>query len=889
MKKTLLFLLFSIFTTAQSLDTTFGYNGVSTEYQNTVNSSQVIYDEVIQNDILYRVGYVRRNNVIKGIIAGYNTSGIFMNKEVGSVALQTVCFQADDKVVTAGQNKIYRILPNNNFDTSFNTSGNQTINFGTFPMNIKCISTQADGKIVVSGYVSNGTNNDFAIARLNVDGSFDTTFDSDGMQTIALGTSNEQAFSHKMQTDGKIVVVGESFIANYDFAIVRLNTNGSLDTTFNGTGKKTIDYATSSIDRARSFEILSDGKIVIFGQVAGTFGCMKLDADGISLDTSFGSSGKKTFTDLLSMSTGITPTSVHLIPKIKVLPDGKMILNGTSNSDVKFMKLQTNGQSDTTYGTNGVVVVTNDIDTASSFRFNSSGGIIFTGTTTSATSNGNFKIFDGFISNNGLTVNSSTNFLYNENYFKDFQVLSDGSYLKLIYIHYLNLVRLIKYLPDGSIDVTFGVSGIVNMSSSDNILTESYINVFSDKIYVSTNTEIYKFNSNGTPDVTFDSDGKITINDLIVANNSNYALQYINDFKIDELGNLFLAVDLIINSPFSISYGILKISNNGILINSFANNGLYTTRFESDLNIMEFPRRILFQNDGKIVVVGFSQLINGSNNKYISLRLNLNGVLDSSYGTSGKNSMQFSTGPLDNVVNNVFILNDNSVYSFVNINGVYKNVKFLTNGNVNLSHGTNGVSNDVIGTTNYAMAVQPDGKILKAGKKNEQFSISRYNVNGSIDTTFGINGEVNVVSLGIDTDWDFVESSFSKILLQPDGKIILGGNSFDGSSQLSTLVRLTNTTLGTLDFSSTNNALSIYPNPIETSATFEFTLLNPENITIELYNVQGKLVQTIATNKEMASGNHNLPIELNQNLTSGNYFLKLTTANGSQSIQIIKK
>ena len=106
---------------------------------------------------------------------------------------------------------------------------------------------------------------------------------------------------------------------------------------------------------------------------------------------------------------------------------------------------------------------------------------------------------------------------------------------------------------------------------------------------------------------------------------------------------------------------------------------------------------------------------------------------------------------------------------------------------------------------------------------------------------------------------------------------------------MSTLVRLTNTVLGTLDFTSTKNTLSIYPNPIETAATFEFTIMNSESITIELYDVQGKLVQTISTNKDMASGNHNLPIKLSQNLTSGNYFLKLATANGSQSIQINKK
>ena len=879
MKKTLLFLLFSIVTTAQSLDATFGYNGVLTEYDNATNSSQVVYDEVVQNDIIYRVGYVKRNNSIKGIIVGYNTSGIFMHKEVGSVTLQTACFQADDKVVTAGQNKIYRILPDNNFDTSFNTSGNQTINFGTYPMNIKCISTQTDGKIVVSGYVSNGTNNDFAIARLNADGSFDTTFDSDGMQTIAFGTSNEQAFSHKIQSDGKIVVVGESFITNYDFAIVRLNTNGSLDATFNGTGKKTMDFS-SSIDKGRSFEILPDGKIVIFGQVAGTFGCMKLDADGISLDTSFGSSGKKIFTDLLSMSTAITSTSVHLIPKIKVLPDGKMILNGTSNNDVKFIKLQTNGQSDTTYGTSGVVLVTNDIDTASSSRFNSSGGISFTG----ATSNGNFKIFYGIISDNGLTVNSSTDFFYDENYFKDFEVLPDG---KVIAVVYTNKLCVVKYNSDGGYDTTFGVSGIVELGQ--NSYNFPLLKVQTDGKIIVSDAYIFKLNPNGSLDTSFNGTGVLDI--YSITNN-----------KMDHTDALFLTSDnkIILSCEYNMTlpdgsnmdyhFGLVRINQDGSVDTTYCTNGFFTTKIHpiTTEGSLEYANNILNQSDSKKIMVGITYPYpnHTSYNSFVQ-RMNVDDTIDTTYGTNGLVYFPSVIGDF-NVNDSQLLPNDKLLLNFVSSNSS-KTTKLNIDGSLDTTFGISGTSLDFTGRRNFKMVLQPDGKILKAGIKNGQFSISRYNADGSIDTTFGVNGEVNVVSLGMDVDWNFEESSFSKILLQPDGKIIAGGNSFDGYYQVSTLVRLTNTVLGTLDFTSTKNTLSIYPNPIETAATFEFTIMNSESITIELYDVQGKLVQTIATNKDMASGNHNLPIKLSQNLTSGNYFLKLATANGSQSIQIIKK
>ena len=93
---------------------------------------------------------------------------------------------------------------------------------------------------MVAGYSDNGSNDDFALVRYNTDGSLDTTFDSDGKVTTAIGSGDDYAFSVAIQSDGKIVAAGYSDNgSNDDFALVRYNTDGSLDTSFDSDGKVT--------------------------------------------------------------------------------------------------------------------------------------------------------------------------------------------------------------------------------------------------------------------------------------------------------------------------------------------------------------------------------------------------------------------------------------------------------------------------------------------------------------------------------------------------------------------------------------------------------------------------------------------------------------------------
>ena len=97
----------------------------------------------------------------------------------------------------------------------------------------RSVTLQEDGKILVAGYSFNGSNYDFALVRYNSDGSLDTSFDGDGKVSTDIGSGDDRGHSVTIQADGKILVAGSSHNGkNTDFALVRYNSNGSLDTSF---------------------------------------------------------------------------------------------------------------------------------------------------------------------------------------------------------------------------------------------------------------------------------------------------------------------------------------------------------------------------------------------------------------------------------------------------------------------------------------------------------------------------------------------------------------------------------------------------------------------------------------------------------------------------------
>jgi uncharacterized delta-60 repeat protein len=187
-------------------------------------------------------------------------------------------------------------------DPTFDGDGKVTTHF--LPVDeARGVAIQADGKIVAAGFASCPpclgpvTPHGFALTRYNRDGSLDPTFDGDGRVTTEFDFREDEAFAVAIQADGKIVAAGRAFLPDTsDFALVRYNPDGSLDTTFDGDGKVHADFSLG-LDEARGVAIQTDGKIVAAGwaTVAGSrdFAVARFNVDG-SLDPTFGLGGKVT-------------------------------------------------------------------------------------------------------------------------------------------------------------------------------------------------------------------------------------------------------------------------------------------------------------------------------------------------------------------------------------------------------------------------------------------------------------------------------------------------------------------------------------------------------------------------------------------------------------------
>ena len=216
-----------------------------------------------------------------------------------------VALQSDGKIVAVGTTNengshtrdfaLARYRLNGSLDPSFSGDGKRTpdLAFGEFA-GARGVAIQADGKIVVVGEVSDGIG-DFALARFNPNGSLDTSFSGDGLQTtdflFGVGAAGTDV---AVQGDGKIVAVGG---AGGDFALARFNPNGSLDTSFSGDGLQTTDFLFGAADQAFDVAIQANGRIVAVGVAGGgatgnDFGLARYNASGI-LDASFSADGRK--------------------------------------------------------------------------------------------------------------------------------------------------------------------------------------------------------------------------------------------------------------------------------------------------------------------------------------------------------------------------------------------------------------------------------------------------------------------------------------------------------------------------------------------------------------------------------------------------------------------
>ncbi|HET6545143.1 MAG TPA: hypothetical protein VFG55_00170 [Rhodanobacteraceae bacterium] len=291
-----------------------------------------------------------------------------------------VCSVIDDG--QSGQDFfVARLDADGALDTNFDFDGRVTIDFDSRADSCSAIAAQADGKILLAGSSEDSatSNSDFAIARLNADGSLDPTFGAGTGKTLVPfdvgGSDVDIGDAITVQPDGKILVAGwaNTDTNGDDFALVRLLPDGTRDTTFNSTGRVTVGFdlvdSANRTDQADAVMIDPNGHILLGGiaeaNAAGgfDFALVRLLSNG-QLDTNFSADGRAT----IAFDFGASDSDVSYQSILQ--RDGKIVMigaadtgSGDSNFDAAIARLLPDGSPDPAFGIGGKVVVPFDLST----------------------------------------------------------------------------------------------------------------------------------------------------------------------------------------------------------------------------------------------------------------------------------------------------------------------------------------------------------------------------------------------------------------------------------------------------------------------------------------------------------------------------------------------
>ncbi len=627
----------------------------------------------------------------------------------------------------------------------------------------------SDGKIVAAGTVSGLYGVDFALERFNADGSLDTSFGAGGEVETPLLGSNNRLVGLALQSDGKILEVGS---AEGDFIVVRYNADGSMDASF-GTGGYVLTPFSGTAD-AHAVAVQSDGKIVVAGNVAygaaghSDFALARYNSDG-SLDVSFGQGG-----EVLSPYESADASTPEVVWDVALQSDGKIVAAGQvdpSGSLVAgLVRYNTDGSIDVGFGSSGRVVTTLALGAV-----NYPGGDAPLGR----------PVSEALAANGQIVVTARD---------------SGG---------------VARYNSDGSIDTSFGNGGVLTVTDNTYGYTGAVQAVAIDAAgrilvggrFASGTWFVARYNTDGTPDSTFGSEGQVITTFFPGAAESDAE---VTDLVLDADGGVTaVGVGRTFFAPYydlqSTATALARYDANGAPEAGFGTNGQELASYEGPS--VDNAAGVVVQPDGKVVAAIHLTTTGGGTygeNDLVLVRYNADGPLDTTFGSGGVARLAVGA---DGSVAALALQADGKILVVGVISGSGDELlRFNSDGSPDTSFGSNGaVSLDFIAN---AVTVDANGDILVAGGKVENSTagppgvVARFLPNGSPDVTFGGTGEVT-------TSFNQAGYQAYAIVVQSDGKIVVTGNVRLNTSpyteQLIGLVRYN--TDGSLDTSFGSNGI----------------------------------------------------------------------------------
>lgn len=628
--------------------------------------------------------------------------------------LRSIALLADGRIVVCGDNDssfvVVRYMPDGTLDSTFDDDGivttdvDETIG-SSVAMSVVIDTFGVDHKIVVAGYAfSFLTGFDFAVARYNLDGSLDSSFDNNGIVKTTINNTGSFGHSALIQpSDGKIVVAGSSYHSPggngfKDFAAVRYNDDGSLDTSFGGDGIVTTQVETGDAT-AYGIAAKSGGKLVLAGHssitseqnAADDFTVVQYNSDG-SLDTSFDTDGKV-----------VSPWNhfPSIARAIALQPDGKLVVVGDSNNIFAVVRFNTNGTLDTTFGGSGKVRIG----------------------------------FGGLSSAKAVAIQP------------DGKIVVVGSALSSGFVDYDFAIARLN--SNGSLDTTFDFDGLKKVSFGSQQDEANAVAVSgSGKIFVGGMANVgfnlwdfgvVSLNSDGSFDSSFDTDGKTTTNiGGSVERITSIALQ--TDGKLIAAGYTFTGLFDVSGAALN-NFAVARYNTNGSLDTSFGANGIVTTAITANDSK---AHSVALQSDGKIIVAGENRNDALSRLRFAVVRYNTNGTLDSVFGSGG--IVTTSVGIGDSGAFTSAVQTDGKIviggYARIagssGISKVYAIARYLTDGTLDTISSIDGNTPNAWGTggivmldlsdgddTAFGLQLDSQGRVVVVGESNGNFGVIR--------------------------------------------------------------------------------------------------------------------------------------------------------------------
>ncbi|UOK41144.1 MULTISPECIES: T9SS type A sorting domain-containing protein [Flavobacterium] len=510
------------------------------------------------------------------------------------------------------------------------------------------------------------------------------------------------------------------------------------------------------------------------------------------------------------------------------------------------------------------------------------------------------EFLDQSFGTNGIIFQMySDNTMDLESEFKSIVLLPDGSFLTAINFNLRGTdprYVINRYDKNGVLDPAFGIKGFVTSSLQNNIedvelqSDGKIIGLVWQGDFNSLSSYIFRLNPDGSIDDSFGTNGTITDPVNIIKSISVQA-----DDRI-------LAVKEAGSARAFVSFTAERYKPDGMPDTDFGSNGVIDFLMpQTNITLHD----IISQKDGKIMISGNYGSANPDDYQrdVFFMRLKDDGNLDTTFGDEGVRSFNFLDvdDTTDVLVQSsgktVFLCSSYGLFPSIGV--VNRLVRLNEEGNLDDTFGTDGIKvieYPILGL--QSLKELENGELIAAGTYETSenpdptnnfepvaLGIVHFKTNGDLDSNFGNKGYITSILINS-------RALDGKLAIQPDGKILSGATFCEAwfSCHRHTVV-FRNDPSGRLVVSEfdKNHPFLIYPNPFRETLTFDFTLNQPEVLSMDLYSFDGRKVTALLKDQGFKAGFNSQKLDFSGTLAAGIYFITVSGENETKNFRIVKK